>query len=1375
MPSLTDLKIIPPVNDALFEELCCELWKRIWGDPGTLRNGRNGQSQKGVDVYGRPNGSSEYAGVQAKAVAKPLSLSAISREIEEAKTFMPALSHLIIATTAPKDANAEEAVRIISEKHSAEGIFSVVLIGWTDVLVLLDDYSDLIEKYCHVHTSSSAINRKISESHRETIDVLQKIPDQIIERLGSLSSSTTGNLSGIFSQDQRVRVFVTATLNELSSERAQALSAINSLRLTSSSPSGDSHTHTLRAMRLAHLEQSQVYIGIFWKNYGFITPGSEISDIEAEYECSCGKPQLIYIKEAPEGRDTRLETLLQKIVNTEKLTCKSFSTLEELSELIKHDLQKVLSDRFSLASQQTQSSHAPFSYLDALRTEMKERNLINRPELLKGLLRQIEQDRKMAVVGDPGVGKTYLLGLLGTETDAIYISLIHQTTQRVFENLSNHLSVKRGFLPQSLPSEEEARLSLQDELSIGGSTILVDHADQNNTVVQALQGLEFLGHKVVFAIRSDQLDGLPGMTTYIVPPFTLPEMQQFLSCSQSVVSQEKEEQLYLASKGNPLYLYFFTKFQIEPLPAGLYSYQQALWRQSTPQQQELMIYTALSHKALAVNGLHDLVNHNTPNPPSIMETKRRLDETSPLLKISDGRYELFHPYFEGFVRDEIDNSGLSSYFHQQLGAYSAFKGWTVAAAFHFLRGSDNRLSDYLLDAIPLAAIEGDLSLAEEFAVFQITQSQRVNDLHDEALSRYYLAQVFQQNGRHHDADRETELAIELFTKNGDNEWKRITELWRTTLRVEEGRAEEAIDALNEALVGYEGVPQFQAFCYANLSFAYLRASRFREGSEAAEQALRIFTEIGDHQGILTSLGNLGGCLGELDDYDRLTPHLDRLIAEAVKHELPRHEALGLNLLAKVQRHNNNPIAAQETLKRSIIICQKIGYVGGQALNTANLGNAYLDQKRYREAQECYIRSLSLAKEYYLPHQEAHALELLARLSSIEGGKDEAANLAKQALELNRQYREPLRIGTSGRTLALALDELGRHGEAADIWEEAAQGYFDSEIFDMTSYCLERAASDWNLLQNPNRAIDAVLRGVQAAFLDKDPNRINNLLVEAPFTDGGTNVANIYLDNLDLFLTQGANLSLVPFTLNLAAYFKQTGNRVHYERAVEKLMAAVCQNPVIAWLNALAVIVEQSTEDLLSAKKIEEISFQIASSLDHVHFRSEDTGVPVWTLGLSWDRPLVLEVVALSENILASRVVFAVALILYANQTSLEKTVQLLGGNQEDGFAFQIVTEADFEQQVGIKIEQSPEDDVVATLSEGNVPWEEQQMPCIVVLHAGYQQRTDWANNPGNRAFVWVIMSVHGALVSQCTHLRRGDSYSVELAVKAREFCQEILL
>ena len=73
-----------PANCQDFEDLCYVLWKVIWSDPHAQKNGRQGDAQNGVDVYGRPIGKLNFEGVQCKGknsyLEKQVTLSEVKSE-----------------------------------------------------------------------------------------------------------------------------------------------------------------------------------------------------------------------------------------------------------------------------------------------------------------------------------------------------------------------------------------------------------------------------------------------------------------------------------------------------------------------------------------------------------------------------------------------------------------------------------------------------------------------------------------------------------------------------------------------------------------------------------------------------------------------------------------------------------------------------------------------------------------------------------------------------------------------------------------------------------------------------------------------------------------------------------------------------------------------------------------------------------------------------------------------------------------------------------------------------------------------------------------------------------------------------------------------
>src|SRR6516165_3713181 len=146
--------------------------------------------------------------------------------------------------------------------------------------------------------------------------------------------------------DQRVRVFVSSTIEELAAERRAATAAITQLRLTPVLFELGARPYPPRDLYRAYLRQSDVFVGIYAESYGWVAPGMKVSGLEDEYRLSAGKPRLIYTKKA-ERREPRLARLLQAIEAEGVVSYRSFADADELGSLIADDLALLLADRFA--------------------------------------------------------------------------------------------------------------------------------------------------------------------------------------------------------------------------------------------------------------------------------------------------------------------------------------------------------------------------------------------------------------------------------------------------------------------------------------------------------------------------------------------------------------------------------------------------------------------------------------------------------------------------------------------------------------------------------------------------------------------------------------------------------------------------------------------------------------------------------------------------------------------------------------------------------------------------------------------------------------------------------------------------------------------
>ncbi|MFC0681146.1 DUF4062 domain-containing protein [Lysobacter korlensis] len=223
--------------------------------------------------------------------------------------------------------------------------------------------------------------------------------------------------SRIRTPDQRLRVFVSSTLQELAAERNAARRAIERLSAAPVMFELGARPHPPRSLYRAYLEQSDIFVGIYWERYGWIAPGETVSGLEDEYDLAPTEmPKLMYFKETKGERDPGLVRLLDRIRNDDTAAYKHFRDAKELARLLVSDLAVLLAERFDdsrspahrTRSESSEHPETPPSTATALPDPLT--RLFGREQAIRhlGNLLAAPEVRLVTLIGPGGIGKTRL-------------------------------------------------------------------------------------------------------------------------------------------------------------------------------------------------------------------------------------------------------------------------------------------------------------------------------------------------------------------------------------------------------------------------------------------------------------------------------------------------------------------------------------------------------------------------------------------------------------------------------------------------------------------------------------------------------------------------------------------------------------------------------------------------------------------------------------------------------------------------------------------------------------------------------------------------------------------------------------------------------
>src|SRR5712691_9841788 len=154
----------------------------------------------------------------------------------------------------------------------------------------------------------------------------------------------------IWTPDRRLRVFVSSTLVELADERQAVSRAISALRLTPVMFDSGARPYPPRDLYRAYLQQSDIFVGLYWQRYGWVAPGMAVSGLQEEFELSRGLLRLLYVKVPAPAREPQLAALLASVEKDGAESYRTFRTPSELGHLVRDDLATLISERFSSAS-----------------------------------------------------------------------------------------------------------------------------------------------------------------------------------------------------------------------------------------------------------------------------------------------------------------------------------------------------------------------------------------------------------------------------------------------------------------------------------------------------------------------------------------------------------------------------------------------------------------------------------------------------------------------------------------------------------------------------------------------------------------------------------------------------------------------------------------------------------------------------------------------------------------------------------------------------------------------------------------------------------------------------------------------------------------
>lgn len=681
------------------------------------------------------------------------------------------------------------------------------------------------------------------------------------------------------------------------------------------------------------------------------------------------------------------------------------------------------------------------SFFEILSKEFSEKKLIERNIELEEIEKRLGKHRQLILHGEPGLGKTTTLFQLSRRLDnIIYISAKSKSPISVLSYLVNKIRLSTGDDLLELKDVDEACEWLQASLQKSKHCFIIDDCEQDKETVSKIISLEKFDSIFLFATRNKSMFEGEGVAFHPCSPFSEDEVKLFLESHGVSLHKLEFNNLFKASRGNPLYLYYFSKFQVSPLPDDLAQYQNSILDGLNTKQQEILTLISIPYFNITLAELTEVMKYE-----SIIEISKDVDDLSSLIKNYEGLLELFHPSFKEFVIEKLESKGLLNFYKEKLGEYYLAKEEIIQATYLLIDISPSKIDKYLFNVFPSLVSWGELNFA--LKVLKTKLQTAVKDL-DIGYLYYHLCYVHHLLGNKDEATICIDKSLDYLKTAKNKKFYSAALMFKAMDLIEHGKVTEATKIADKVFANIkEDDKDFKAPLLVNLSKIYVDLSEFEKGARVCKEAFEIFEEQNETEGMKNSLVNLVSCLSQISEHkDEAEKYGLRLLEITRQSSEFSTEVIVLNALASIYREKKDYPKAKEFSNRAIELCQQYNMKDKAVLNLINFGNILRDDGDIEEAKKIYEEALIKSKEYNLKKDEGRIYWILSSIYRDSGNLDLSIEFADRSIKNSKESNYYYGTANALREKSDALLLMDEQLKAADALVESAEFYGKIEQF-----------------------------------------------------------------------------------------------------------------------------------------------------------------------------------------------------------------------------------------------------------------------------------------------------------------------------------------
>lgn len=1066
----------------------------------------------------------------------------------------------------------------------------------------------------------------------------------------------------------RICVFVSSTIDECAAERGVVRDAIRSIN---HEPilfeDVGARPHPPREVYRSRLEMSHIFVGIYKESYGWVAPDTDISGVEDEFRLAAarGMDQLIYVYRTPTSRDPRLQSLIEHAKGA-GITLAQYTDTLQLQRMVRDDLTACVSNRFVDQAVVSHEPATPEEMLQSLIPDPSHR--LRRSTVEAELINKLATNRRVAVTGPIGSGKTILTGQVAAQEGWIFVDARQASRLEGMARIANSLRVRRGNHAVMLTSEQKAIdetvLSWESDPD---STVVVDGASDPSFFWNTIP----VNRRLVITSRSPI--GAPSAMHLQLPRLTNAEILTWVTALQGRQPDPGDVvRLAHASNGSPLYLRFFS---LGSSPSEDLTLRQLELRavQDLPiRAREIVSYLALSPRELAFTDLNVLLDEAPGIVADLVSRARGV------LEQRRHKVALVHEHLRRTVRDQLHGDiTRHSFFAERIGRFFETSRDYLAAFHVYLESGEHRHADRVVNrAARQAALMGGGALAIPVLRRQIELAAERGAIRLQLPTTLQLAWALRQVGATADALATLDSARHLSDACGDP----ATALW-----VKEAEIGLGIDAklMTERIAELKALRRrctekgdyfSSARAGTLLAVEYIAGRDYQRAEVVARDVVRIFRDLGDEYGHRIGRLNLASALSGIEGKQEEAAELaQELQQEIVPDKYPRERAVLCNYLTRFYRNAAEFARAAHFATEAIQIGEQLADAQVIAINRTTLGNVKRDEGKLQDALMEYQAAEKAAVTGARRDLEAAANELIASVHNERRDHSVALHHAQHAAAVARLVGDHLLVARAEEERAIALTGLRKSETAIVAYAEAARAigldrpggpYFVELVTDALHLC------------DTLRRIDLKAKLLSRTFLEPAN-------ADAAVNDPLAVLCQVLPKMAAGFDRPESLLALVALAIgDLLTDRPAVVQRRIVLQSTRAVLAGKEEVAGTGGLAAVAGILMAVPGDVLTLGDVTDLGERVAASAPHLYYKPAADGAANWTLRLRLGGGAVLSIVQLDDEPRTAIVAAMLALLLAVSEGAVRRHLVDVEQLPRDEAVINVVSRKELEAELG---------------------------------------------------------------------------------------------